>query len=90
MRTFEVGDFVTSDLNIHGEPVGRARLYVVIKVLRGNTYLIASKRWGIKEEHVSNLALNDDNVPRPHLTPSVIAGYWIQRLIECIPEEVEQ
>lgn len=84
MRTFEVGDFVTDDLNIHGEPTAGAHLYVVMKVLPRNVYLIGSRRWGIREEHISNLALNNDGVPRPHITPSVVAGYWIQTLCEVI------
>lgn len=82
MRTFEVGDFVTDGIGGH--------LYVVMKVLPRDTYLIGSRRWGIREEHISNLVLNDDGVPRPHITPAVVAGYWIRQLIDCIQEEVEK
>lgn len=83
MRTFEVGDFV-GELNRAGRVTMGGRLYVVMKVLPSNYYLIGSRRWGIKEEHISNLVLNDDGVPRPHITPSVVAKYWIQQLVDCV------
>ena len=84
MRTFQVGDLVTDDLNAYGEPVTGGHLYVVMKVLARNMYLIAGRRWGIKEIHADHIALIEDKVPRSHITPSVVAGYWIQVLCEVI------
>lgn len=86
MRTFEVGDFVTDDLNAYGEAQIGGRLYVVMKVLPRDCYLIAGRKWGIKEIHANHIDFIDDGVPRPHITPSVVAGYWIQQLVNCVVE----
>ena len=82
MTTFKIGDFVTDDLNAYGEASTGAHLYVVMKILNNNMYLIGSKRWGLREVHEDNLDVCGDGVPRPHLTPSTIAQYWIQQLVE--------
>ena len=84
MRTFQVGDFVTDDLNADREARIGGHLYVVMKVLPRDMYLIAGRKWGIKEIHANHIAPIDDGVPRPHITPSVVAGYWIQVLCEVI------
>ena len=84
MKTFQVGDFVTDNLNTCGEALTGGHLYIVMKTLPRDCYLIASRRWGIKEIHANHIALIEDRVPRPHLTPSVVAGYWIQTLCEVL------